>query len=134
MREALDSPYCKLPKEKVLIIDEVRNENKVIPIRHTTDQVQSFYQEVINPESPLHYATNIALVSHIPHYVRIPFYISKYENDYECVLPKIGRNFYAYGLKDRQGVEEEFIKSEMERFLIYAERGDIAIEPIPLRI
>lgn len=134
LREALDSPFCKLPKEKVLIIDEVRNGDKVIPIRHTGDQIQSFYQEIINPESPLHYATNIALVSHTPHYIRIPFYISKYENDYECALPKIRRNFYAYGLKDRPGVEKWFMKSEMERFLTYAERGDIAIEPIPLRI
>ena len=134
LREALDSPFCKLPKDKVLIIDAVRKGNTVIPIRHTGDQVQSFYQEIMNQESPLHYATNIALVSHALHYIRIPFYISKYENDYEYALPKIKRNYYAYGLKDRPGVEEEFIKYEMERLLAYAEAGHLAAEPTPLRI
>lgn len=128
-RKALESEFCKLPKEKVVIIDEVNEENSLPhPIRHTADQIKSFYQEIQNPESPLHGIHNVALVSHIPHFARIVFYTQKYNDEYiERGYP--GLNFWVYGLKDRPGTEVEYLESELESLVDYAKRGHLAAEP-----
>lgn len=132
-REALTSEVGKrnLPRNKVLIIDEVREENGFVDIAHTAHQVKSFYQELGNPQSPLHGIENIALVAHIPDFVRIPFYTKKY-NDEFMANGKQGLHFWAYGLIDRKGSAIPHTSSELPRLVTYAERGHLATEPSPL--
>ncbi|MBI4097222.1 MAG: hypothetical protein HY428_02285 [Candidatus Levybacteria bacterium] len=131
-REALTSEVGKrkLPKSKVLIIDEVR-ENGFVDIAHTAHQVKSFYQELGNPQSPLHGIENVALVAHIPDFVRIPFYTKKY-NDEFIESGGHGLRFWAYGLIDRKGSAVPHTESELPKLVTYAERGHLAIEPSPL--
>lgn len=124
------SERVKLPKEKILIIDEVRNPKQVLAIAHTGHQFLSFYQELLNPLSPLHKVRNVALVAHIPDFIRQPFYAQKYNDDFEKIL---GRrlNFWFYALKSRPGTEEAHLDAELQRLPIYAAKGDLATEPAP---
>jgi len=129
-RQALDSPFCKLPKEKVVIIDKVKEEDDgtTHPIRHTADQVKSFYKELDNPDSPLLGVHAAALVAHIPDFVRIPFYFKKYNDEFE----KAGGyklNFWIYGLKSRPGTEKTHTEWELPRLVKYAEAGHLATDP-----
>lgn len=125
-RRAIDSQYSKIPKDKVLIIDEVRESDKVVPIAHTAHQVKSFYQELVNPESPLYYARSVAFVSHIPDFVRIPFYLEKYDNEY---LTHNELKFYFYGLKSRPETEQVHLDWELPRLVQYAEQGHLSKKP-----
>ena len=82
-RKALDSPFSKLPKEKVVIIEKVAEDNgEEHPIRHTGDQVRALYQEISDPNSPIYRIKNIALVSSPAHFMRIPFYVEKYHKEF----------------------------------------------------
>src|SRR3989344_7184037 len=120
IREVLRSEKCKLPQEKVLIIDEVRETDKIHAIRHTGDQYSSFYQELINPSSPLNSIENVALVAHIPDFIRHPFYAKLYQ---ERLRSEHGRNinFWAYGLKSRPGTELIHTNEEIKRLVPYAQ-------------
>ncbi len=133
IREALGSERCKMPQEKVLVIDEVRETDRVHPIRHTGDQYKSFYQELINPSSPLSHVENVALVAHIPDFIRHPFYAKLYQ---ERLRSEHGRNinFWAYGLKSRPGTELIHTNEELKRLVPYAQKGDLATEPADLII
>lgn len=127
-RRASNSKFCKLPLEKVLVIDEVRRKNAVQTIAHTAHQVESFYQELANPHSPLHGIENVALIAHIPDFIRIPFYTKKYNDEF---VSQGGRNlnFWIYALKSRIGTEKEHIEWELPRLVRYASEGYLAIEP-----
>jgi hypothetical protein len=130
-RQALRTGACRLPVEKVLIIDEVVEEEEAIhPIRHTADQVKSFYQALANPQSPLHGVKNVALVAHIPHFIRIPFYTRKY-NDESIAQGYKGLNFWVYALRSRRGAHEPYVASELYKLIAYAELGHLATEPSP---
>lgn len=142
-RQAFDSPHCKLPKEKVVVIDEVREEDgKSHPIRHTGDQVKSFYQQLRDPNGPLYRVKNVALVAHVPDFVRIPFYTKKY-NDEHLASGGASVNFWTYGLRSRpastdprlqlESTEKPHIESELPRLIQYAQKGDLATEPSPFR-
>ena len=127
--KALNSPYCKLPKSKVIIIDDVIEEDGTIhPHRHTADQVKSFYHEIANPNSPLYGIRNVALVAHIPDFARNVFYTKKY-NDEASGNQRL--NFWVYGLKSRKGTGEAHLSSEFPRLVTYAQRGHLATEPSP---
>ena len=129
LRQALQTGTLKLPKEKVVIIDEVIEEGGIThPIRHTADQVKSFYQTVANPRSPLYGVKNVALVAHIPHFMRIPFYTRKYNEEY-IAHGYEGLNFWVYALRSRHGTEKPYIAYELPRLILYAEQGDLATEP-----
>ena len=131
LREALRTQTCKLPLEKVVIIDEVVEEDGAIhPIRHTADQVKSFYQTVANPQSPLYGVKNVALIAHIPHFIRILFYTRKY-NDESIAQGHKGLNFWVYALRSRRGAQEPYVASELHKLIAYAELGYLATEPSP---
>ncbi|OGD86526.1 hypothetical protein A2Z23_02930 [Candidatus Curtissbacteria bacterium RBG_16_39_7] len=128
-RQALASPFCKLPKDKVVIIDEVAEvDGTTHSIRHTADQVRSFYQELENPQSPLHRIVNVALVAHIPDFARNVFYTKKY-NDEFMIKWHGGLRFWVYALKSRAGTGDEHIAAELPRLVKYAEAGHLATEP-----
>ena len=130
-RKALNSPFCKLPKEKVIILDEVKEDDGTVhPHRHTADQVKSFYQQLTIPKSPLSRVTNVALVAHIPDFARNVFYTRKY-NDEFVESGNRSLNFWVYGLKSRKGTGEAHLNSEFPRIVTYAQRGHLATEPSP---
>lgn len=124
IREALKSEYCKLPPEKVLLIDEVKRPDSVFAIRHTGDQFESFFQEMANPYSPLHKVIHVVLVAHAPDFIRHPFYAEKYneENGYPI-------RFWAYALRSRKDTEQLHLEAELPRLVTYANRGDLARKP-----
>lgn len=131
LRQALRTQTCTLPVEKVVIIDQVVEEDgSTRPIRHTADQVKSFYQTVANLESPLYGVKNVALVAHIPHFMRILFYTRKY-NDESIAQGHKGLNFWVYALRSRQGTQEPYLANELHRLIAYAELGHLATEPSP---
>lgn len=130
-RRAAGSEFCKLPKENVVLIDEVREEDGTIhPMRHTADQVKSFYQQLANPESMLHGTINVAIVAHVPDFIRNVFYTKKY-NDEFIAQGHQGLNFWVYGLRSRSGTEDEHIEADLSRLITYAEKGHLATEPSP---
>ena len=131
LRRALQTQICRLPVEKVVIIDQVVEEDGTThPIRHTADQVKSFYQTVANPQSPLYGVKNVALVAHIPDFIRIPFYTRKYSDEFIAQGHK-GLSFWVYALRSRRGTQEPHVASELHRLIAYAELGHLATEPSP---
>jgi len=75
-RRAFASEYSKLPEDRVIIIDELKDENgQTRPLHHTGDQTESLFQELADSKSPLAEIRNVALVSHLAHFIRIPFYL-----------------------------------------------------------
>ena len=130
-RKALNSPFCKLPKEKVIILDEVKEDDGTVhPHRHTADQLKSFYQQLIIPKSPLSKVTNVALVAHIPDFARNVFYTKKY-NDEFVENGNRSLNFWVYALKSRKGTGEAHLNAEFPRLVTYAQWGHLATEPSP---
>lgn len=128
-RRSLESPFCKIPKEKAVVIDEVWKEDGTShSIRHTGDQVKSLYQQISNPNSSLFGIENIALVAHIPDFIRDIFYTKKYNDEHLAAGGK-GLQFWVYALQSRIGTEDKHIASELPRLVTYAQRGDLALEP-----
>lgn len=128
-RRTLESPFCKIPKEKVVVIDEVwEDDGATHPIRDTGDQVKSFYQQLLNPNSPLHSIERVALVAHIPDFIRNVFYTKKYNDEYIASGGK-GLQFWVYGLISRRGTEDKHVASELPKLVTYAQRGHLALEP-----
>jgi len=128
LRQALQTQKCRLPLENVVIIEQVEEDGSIHPIRHTADQVRSFYQNLANPQSPLYGVKHVALVAHIPHFVRIPFYTRKYDDEY-IALGNEGLNFWVYALRGRRGTQESYVQSELHKLLTYADLGHLAREP-----
>lgn len=129
LRRALKSPYCPLPTEKTLIIDEVYEGDHIIPIRHTGDQFKSFYQAITNPNCPLFGIKNVALVAHIPDFIRHPFYAEEYNRRLGAANGQ-PLNFWFYALRSRLGTEEAHMEAELQRLPVYAAKGDLATEPV----
>lgn len=126
---ALESPLCKMPVEKVVVIDQVKEEDgSSHSIRHTGDQVKSLFHEVTDPKSTLYGAKNIALVAHIPDFVRIPFYIQKYNSEYVNVSSQ-QLHFWFYALKSRPNTMEEHTNAELIRLVEYAKLDQLNTTP-----
>lgn len=131
LRQALRTQTLRLPVEKVVIIEQVVEEDGTAhPIRHTADQVKSFYQAVASPQSPLYGVKNVALVAHIPSFIRIPFYTRKYDDQF-IAQGHERLNFWVYALRSRQGTQKPHVASELHKLLAYAELGHLAKEPSP---
>lgn len=133
-KRALDSPNCRLPKEKVVVIeevvviDEVTGQLTTRAISHTGDQVKSFFDELENQNSPLNGLTNIGLVSNVSGVLRVPFYTKKHNDIRKAKeLPEL--KFWIYAIKDRQQAETPIIESELKSLVTYAMQGDLAIRP-----
>lgn len=132
-RRAIASQLSKLPKEKTVVIDEVVDDDGTThPIRHTGDQFKSFFQQLSDPSSPLSSVENIALVAHIPDFVRHPFYAERYSRPFEVAT---GRKlkFWAYGLKPRPETAAAHTQAELSRLVAYATTGDLATSPVQLQ-
>lgn len=129
LRQALLTQEGRLPPENVVIIDQVEADGGTRPIRHTADQVRSFYQNQANPQSPLYGVKHVALVAHIPHFVRIPFYTRKYDDEH-IARGHEGLNFWAYALRSRRGAQEPYVQTELHKLLAYADLGHLAREPV----
>jgi len=126
---ALESPFCKMPPEKVVVINQVKEENgSTHSIRHSGDQVKSLFQEVADPKSILYGAKNIAFVAHIPDFIRIPFYIQKYSSEYVDVSGQ-ELHFWFYALKSRSNTMEEHMNAELTRLVEYAKLGQLDTTP-----
>lgn len=132
-RKALSSQFAKIPKEKVDIIDTfVNSDGNPQPYRHTGDQVKGLYQHLVDPKSRLYGVRNIALVSHLAHFMRIPFYIEKYHKEY--LSEDVVINYYPYALEERGGNTEINIDEEIPKITEYIKRGDMSDQPYPLII
>ena len=128
---ALESQYCLLAKEKVVLLSTVIDNNgdpqKII---HTGHQVLSLYQARSDPSSPLYGITTIALVAHIPDYVRILNYTKFYdEQSIQRGCPSL--NFHCYGLRSRPGTEKLHTASELPKLVQYARQGHLATDQSP---
>lgn len=128
--EAWAKGFIKLPKQKLIILDEVEAPNASRPIANTLDQVASFYQEKARENSPLFRCHRIALVSHSPHFVRIPHYIRRFEEEF---LQSHGRviSYWAWAVKSESAVFNEFVRSELNKLASYVNRGHLNPAPTP---
>lgn len=130
LRRALDSGKIKLPRLKVKVIEEVESAEGRRPIAVTYDQVASFYQEKARENSPLFGCYRIALVSHSPHFMRIPHYIRRFEEEF---LQTHGRiiSYWAYGVKSESAVFNEFVREELNKLTAYINCGHLSPHPTP---
>jgi len=129
-QEAFAKGLLKLPYEKVIILDEVESPNGNHPIATTVDQIASFYQELARVDSPLRRCHRVALVSHSPHFVRIPHYIRQFEEEF---LRQHGRlvNYFVFGVKSNQVVFNQFVREELEKLTAYISCGRLNPVPTP---
>jgi hypothetical protein len=138
LRLAMVSRSSKLPVKNVVIMDEVTDASGTHAIRHTADQVNSFYRAVRDPDSDLYRVTNVALVAQDPDFIRNPFYTAFYDREHV----KLGFdpiNYWAYPIRSRVHAEIPHTVSELPRLVEYAQRGHLSTEPsalvnIPLNI
>lgn len=128
---SVNSLHSKIPPEKVHVIQTVKIGEEEIPIRHTGDQIQSLFQEVDTPESPLHEMTRIGVVTHTSQWVRVPYYIEKYNRERKAD-GKTPLEIWAYGVRNRPGTLEPLMEGELDRLVRYAEQGQLATEPATL--
>lgn len=134
LRIALKSDPNKLPVEKIVIINEVKeDEGTRHSIGHTGEQFKSFFEEITKPDSPIYRVKNVALVGHYSDFVTYPFYAGEFnrrlrESGFE------GLNFWAYGIKNRLGTGEELEKEELHRLVEFATHGGIVTEPLTFRV
>jgi len=131
---ALESPSCLLAKEKVILLSSVIDNNgDPRSINHTGDQVLSLYQARLNPNSLLYGISTVALVAHIPDYVRILNYTKYYdEQSIQRGYPSL--HFHCYGLRSRPGTEEPHIASELPRLVQYARQDHLATNQSPFSV
>lgn len=134
LKKVLNSVRNKLPEENIVIINEVMEEDGTShPIGHTGDQFKSFFQEITRPDSRLRGVKQVALVGHYSDFVTYPFYAQEFnrrlrESGFE------GLNFWAYGIKNRQGTGDELEKKELHRLVENVTHGDLPAEPLTFRI
>jgi hypothetical protein len=131
-RRAVASEHSKIPLSNVVVLDEVIEENgDAHPIRHTGDQYKSFFHEVQNAESPLFGVKNVALVAHIPDFVRHPYYAERYNRELREAMGE-ELTFWAYGIRSREGSIFPHMRSELPRLVAYSAKGDLSTVPAPL--
>ena len=129
----------KVPKSKTIIADEIRELFQLTDIAHTGHQYLALSQEITNPNSPIHNIRNIALVAHIPDFIRHVFY-AEWLNEQFAEIGREPLNFWFYGLRPRDGImkvdgkEKTFAEIHMEEELArlepYALAGHLATTPI----
>jgi len=132
--EATDSPFCVIPKERIVMMRTVEDyDGTTHPFRHTGDQVRGLYNAIRDPKSPLFGVENVALVAHVPDHARIPFYTEKNNREH---MAEGGNNvnLWLYGLKSRPGAEEHHLPAELARLPVYAAKGDLAPVPSPFSL
>jgi hypothetical protein len=133
-RKAFASKYSRIPEDKIVIIDELNDaDGNKTPLRHTGDQVKSLFQNLQDDKSPLYGIKNVALISHFAHFIRIPFYLKKYEDEF-VRNGGYRLNYYTYALKGRPGVIEHDVEWEIPRLLEYAAKGDLDNELVILNM
>lgn len=139
IERAMREGKSAMPIEKIIVANEVREDDgSEHAIRHTADQVRSLFQEIGDPGSKLHGRSRIAAVAHIPDFVRIPFYLEKF-NQLRRQDGSEALQFWAYALKSRRGSSipggrldtvGEHMANELPRLVKYLQRGDLAAKPV----
>lgn len=128
IKEVLRSPLCKLPREKVLLIEEVKEEDGTVhKIGHTGDQVKSFFQKITDPSSPIFGIWSVAVIQHESDFARTLHYFKKYNDERETIeLPRL--EIYPYALRNRRGTLYPLVRAELVRLAPYFQKGDLADE------
>ena len=123
-RKALEAGRIRLPLAKVIILNQVESAQVNRPITNTHDQIASFYQELARWESPLFRCHRVALVSHSPHFIRIPHYIRQFEEDFLRQHDRVV-SFFAFGVKSNQEVFNQFVREELKKLTAYLDCGHL---------
>lgn len=127
LREAIANNDINYPAEKIKIIETVSYQDGAIAIRHTGDQAKVIFDELADTK-------NIAVVQHIPDFIRTPFYLEHQRQTRD----EKNHAFWAFGLSSRrgssQGLREDTLGHhalwEFERLIRYIKRGHLATRPI----
>lgn len=133
LKKILNTDENKLPEENIVIVNEVMEEDGTSHPGHTGDQFKSFFQEITRPDSRLSRVKNIVLVGHYSDFVIYPFYAQEFnrrlrESGFE------GLNFWADGIKNREGTGDELEKAQLHRLVENVTHGDLPAEPLTFRI
>lgn len=128
LQSALESGIIHYPSSKIKIVDTVYDSvtKTRIPIRHTGDQI-----EIVSKD--LNEFKNIAVVQHIPDYVRLPFYLNKIDR-----TDHPSRRYWAFALQSRRGSSQELredtlgehLMNEFPRLIRYLKKGDLSPRPV----
>lgn len=139
VQRALSEGRSKVPETNVVLANDVREDDgSVHAIHHTADQVRSLFQQIDDPQGELHGRRHIAAVAHIPDFVRIPFYLERY-NQARRQAGGSELKFSAFALKSRRGSSEvggrldtvgQHTAAELPRLVKYLQRGDLAAKPV----
>ncbi len=129
-RRVANSRFTNMPSENILVIDNVLTPEGVVNIVHTGHQFTSLFQQIDNPESPLHGITNLAVVSSPQQFARIPYYLKLHHED-RLQVGKKPIKIWAYSVRGRKG-SHDLIEGELNRLVTYAKNGQLADSPIEM--
>lgn len=129
LKEQMQTVYWDLPKNKILIIEKFCPQKTRVSQYHqnTKDQIESLFQQLSEVTSPLYQLTEIGILSHSAHFVRIPFYLEEQSQNYQTRLSK-QPFFWVFRTREHEKFREE-LASEMIKLEKYAKSGDLAPTP-----
>ena len=129
-QDALSEGLFSVPFEKIVVSDTLGNDGGL------NDQVRDLFQHIDNSESPLFDKGNIALITNISAFLRVPFYVQKYMEE-RLQQGKEELRMWIYAVKDRRGSRElgkadalgECITADLTRLPLYIQRGFLPPKP-----
>lgn len=127
--QGLQIGEIEVPPESVQIINLVKKNDRVTTHLHTKDNLEALIQCRENEDSKLFGAKKIVIVSHLNHFIRIPFYLKKLQDNY----PEANDiSFYPYAVDERTEATDEFKTSELQKLKCYAMSGELSQTPAKL--
>lgn len=133
----------RIPISKTIIADEVRIPEGIVEVGHTGHQYMALLQEITNQNSPIQDISNVALVAHIPDFVRHPFY-AQWLNEQLIAAHKKPLQYWFYGIRPRDGqmeidgtmqsFAEIHTQGEISRLEPYAKSGSLATKGTPYQV
>jgi len=120
----LSLPRSLIPKDKLIIIDKVEDEDgSVREIKHTGDQVRSIPRYLLEE-----HVSSIALVSHAPHFPRILRYIAHGSATAYWKWTRI----HSFPTPSKPEWATRYANSEIEALIGYLKAGFLAEDPYPV--
>lgn len=119
-----------IPCDSLFILDKVIKENGKKNHTCTADNIEALFQQLTDPKSPIHGKTNVAIASHLAHFIRIPYYLERFRQQYD---PNSEIHFYPYSVLERPDTRKPFVESELEKLAQYAQSAQLAQTPIDLK-
>lgn len=116
-------PQFPLPKSRIVLIDEVEEDGRMIPIRHTGDQVKSFPSYLLGNTI----VGAVALVSNAPHFPRILRYLNKYRP-----IPHERFPIRCFPIPSRPELAALYAVEEVEALCRYLKRDQLSENPYPV--